>query len=110
MSAFFGWLATWLQGLLPWVWSVVKSIFKPFWDMFYDLICFVVEEVLGFAVAMVEKISVPAWDLNATLSGAPAELLGMMSMIGIPEALGIITTALGIRFALQLIPFVRLGS
>lgn len=110
MFEFFTWMANWLGNLLPWFMSLIRAMFQPVWDLAVDLVCFVFEKVLAAVVLMVSAIPVPAWDLNSYMAGAPTEVLGMMTAIRIPEALGIIVVALGIRFALQLIPFVRLGS
>lgn len=40
----------------------------------------------------------------------PPDVLGMMNAIGLPEALGMIISAITVRLFMQLIPFVRLGS
>ena len=42
--------------------------------------------------------------------GLGTDLLQLSTLIGMPEALLIIAAAYPIRFVLQLIPFVRLGS
>ena len=46
----------------------------------------------------------------APAGGLPAEILNVMALCGVGSAVTIITTAIGIRLALQLIPFTRLGS
>ncbi len=43
-------------------------------------------------------------------SSLPPDVRGMMNAIGLPEALGMIISAITIRLFMQLIPFVRLGS
>lgn len=42
--------------------------------------------------------------------GLSLDILQLASLFSIPQALGIIAAAYPIRFMLQLIPFVRLGS
>lgn len=112
MEAFINWIGSFLVGVLQWLFDLVKTVFLVFWDLLVDLICFVLDALLGFAVSLIQALPVDlqGFNPNSYLQGAPAEFLGMLVAIRVPEAIGIIVVALGIRFALQLIPFIRLGS
>lgn len=44
------------------------------------------------------------------VNALPPDVRGMMVAIGLPEALGIVVSAIAVRLLLQLIPFTRLGS
>ena len=106
------WIADFLGGILSWSFTLIKTIFLVLWDMLVDLICYVLDALLGVAVTLINAIPfTPSnYDFNSYLAGAPAEFLGMLVALHVPEAIGLIVVALGIRFALQLIPFIRLGS
>ncbi len=112
MQDFLNWIGSFLAGALQWLLDLVKTAFLVLWDLLVDLVCFVLDALLGVAVALVQAIPVDlqGFNPNTYLQGAPAEFLGMLVAIRVPEAIGIIVVALGVRFVLQLIPLVRLGS
>jgi hypothetical protein len=95
-----------------WILSVILAIFLSLSDLGKDLLCFLLDE----ALTLVEYIlnSVPAdftqFDPTQYFAGLPSELINAASYIHLPQALAIIVSALVVRFFLQLIPFVRLGS
>jgi len=112
MSDFFAWLAGWLDGLLTWLVTFVKTIFLVLWDFLKDLFCWFFDQLLSVVVDLLGAISFnPAtFSPQTYLSGAPAEVLSMLVAIQLPACMAMIAVALAIRFGLQLIPFVRLGS
>ena len=80
-------------------------------DMLLDLFSFIVKMVLDAVVLLLAQIPIPvSWSLQSLFDVLPASVLSMLSAIGFTQALGIVLVALGIRFLLQLIPFIRLGS
>ena len=63
------------------------------------------------AKLVVDAVDVTAFDGLGNLTAMiPATVLQVLSAVGVGQALTMILAALAIRFALQLIPFVRLGS
>ncbi len=47
---------------------------------------------------------------NSLFGSLSVDVLQLMTLMGFPQAFGIISVAYALRFTLQLIPFVRLGS
>lgn len=49
-------------------------------------------------------------DVSSYMTAIPSQVAWVFIQVGLPNALVIISSAIGIRLILQLIPFVRLGS
>ncbi|MEZ8363311.1 DUF2523 family protein [Vibrio splendidus] len=88
------------------------SVLLSLWDMFNDLICYVLESAFNVVYLIVNGISgaFSSFGLVQYLSMLPNEMLNIMSLVGANEASAIIVSAVVVRVILQLIPFVRLGS
>lgn len=102
------WLAERWNDLVTLFLSLLLSI----WDMFVDLVCFVLEQFLDLAVGILEGLgsTLSSFSILNYINALPAEMINIMSLIGIGEASSIIVSAILIRITLQLIPFTRLGS
>jgi len=107
--AFFTSLLAKVAGLAKWFLSVFKQIFVDMWNLVTDMFCWVLDSVLSLAASIVSAISVP-FDPGTYYSMIPPQMANTLGIIGLPQALSMIVAALVIRFLLQLIPFVRLGS
>ncbi|KJY82424.1 VSK receptor [Vibrio galatheae] len=83
----------------------LSEIAKDIVYWFFDLIMTVVDTLLATAIAFFEPI-----DIGQYMSGFPPEAAWVLAQIGLPQALGMIVSSIGIRIILQLIPFTRLGS
>lgn len=109
---FFVWLYDLIIDFFPWFWSFLKELFTALMNLLKDFMSWIFEEFLDLIISLlssipgVEKLQ----ELSQYYSGLPGEVLSMMGLIGIPEATGIIVTAILVRLFLQLIPFTRLGS
>lgn len=100
-----------LTGALYWIWAVIKVVFIAAWEMLTDLISWLFDMLLGVVVSAVTAIDVTAiTNQLGWFQQIPADVLTVMAACGFGSAFGIISAALMIRFVLQLIPFVRLGS
>lgn len=100
-----------LVALVSWFSSLFVAVFVSLWDIFRDVFAWLFEQSLGLALSMIGSLSLGGITNNLTSYGSiPANVMAVMSCIGLGQALSIITAALLIRFTLQLIPFVRLGS
>jgi len=87
------------------------QVFVDLWEFATDLPVWIFAQVLDIAAAAVEALDLDGLTQYASTWGAlPAEILNVLGLIGLAEALGIIATAALIRLAMQVIPFVRLGS
>lgn len=100
-----------LNEIVTWFFNIFISMFRAIWDVLRDFVAWAFDQTLGVAVSALSAINVSGVSAGITAFGnIPANVMLVMSCIGLGQALGIITAALAIRFALQLIPFVRLGS
>jgi len=99
--------------LIEWFLKLIPRLVESFFIMLKDVFLWCVEQILGLVSYLIDGIS--GFDsiiaaAGGIWSGIPPEALQVMQAIGLGTALGIIGTAILIRIALQLIPFVRLGS
>lgn len=100
-----------LAEAVGWVGELFVKVFTSLWDMATDVFTWVFDSILGVAVSAISAIPLGAIPSLADYWGAmPAEMLNMIGLLGIDYGMGIIASALGVRLALQLIPFTRLGS
>lgn len=81
--------------------DLLKEVLYFQFDIFSQLMMYALEGV-GYLFE--------ALDLVQYINGIPDDAKNLMGLIGVGQALGIIAVSLGIRFMLQLIPFIRLGS
>lgn len=112
LFSFFTWIAGWLGGLLQWVVDLFEGMFEGVWLMLKDFVIFIIETLLNLVVVAVGSFSLDfsAFNPGTYISGLPSEVTNILGLVGIPEAVAMIITALGIRFLLGLIPFVRVGG
>lgn len=106
---FFTSLLAKIAGFAGWLLNVFLQIFKDLWNLVTDMFCWVLDQALSLVSTIIDTITVP-FDPSTYYSMIPADTANMLGIIGVPQALGMIVSALIIRFTLQLIPFVRLGS
>lgn len=105
-----------ITDFVDWLGKVFKSLVKSLWDLLTDLVFWLFESLFALAADLIKGIvqSFNLSSLSNTLNGywdmVPLDVQTVMSAIGLPTALGIVITGILIRFGLQLIPFVRLGS
>lgn len=75
------------------------SSFRDVWIIGFD-------SLLGAADAIVASVGTG----GLALTGIPNEYAWMLGVTGMSQALAIVAGAMGVRFLLQTIPFVRWGS
>ncbi|MBV7262333.1 DUF2523 domain-containing protein [Photobacterium sp. WH24] len=92
--------------------NLCLSVLFSIWDMVIDLVCFVFETIFNLVVSIVDGLGgmFSSFGLLQYLNILPDDMVNVMALIGINEASAIIVSAVIVRFLLQLIPFVRLGS
>ena len=88
------------------------SIIISLVDMLKDLFFWLYETVTDALLVLVNSLSdiFDIFDITSYLSALPADTLNIMGLIGIDTISSMIVSCLLVRFILQLIPFVRLGS
>jgi hypothetical protein len=99
-----------LHEFADWLLSLVQKIFDSLFTLLKDIFFWVFEQVMQFLVTMIGDIDLTGLNDIPIASDIPDDVLNMISLLGIPQDLTLIVAALGVRFALQLIPFTRLGS
>ncbi len=92
--------------------QIFMSILLSIYDILIDTVCSVLDAILSFCVGVVSGLGgvFNSFGVLQYLNMLPQDMLNVMSLVGANEASAIIVSAVAIRFILQLIPFVRLGS
>lgn len=114
MGAFFTAILAKFAALATWFGSLAVAVFAAAWLFGKDLVCWAFESVLKLTQTILSAL--PGTDAFAALNpasyinAAPADLVNMIGLMRVGEALAIILAAIGIKLALQVIPFTRLGS
>lgn len=99
-----------LVDFADWLVGLVKAVFLSVWDFCVDVICYVFDKVLQFAVDAMSAIDVSAVQSASGWGSLPGDVINIVGLIGLGDCMAIIGAAIAIRLAMQLIPFVRLGS
>lgn len=100
-----------IVGLAAFIGKLAVAAFAAFWLLSTDLGCWLVEQLLTFAVEMISEIDVSEFQqATAAWGSLPGEVLNILGLLKAGWAASIIVTAIGIRLVLQLIPGTRLGS
>ena len=110
IGRFFTSLLKMIADFATFVLDVFIQIFVDLFELLTDLIYTVLASVLTLAVSVMSNLNPPSFNIPDLLSGLPSELLNIAGLIGAGSALSIVIGAIGIRFLLQTIPFVRWGS
>lgn len=110
MGAMFTLVLAKLSALLGWIGDLFIAVFVALWDMVTDLFCWVLEQLLKVVASAVQAIDFGGLATYAQGATLPSEIMNVLGLLGVGTAITIILSAIGIRLALQLIPFVRLGS
>lgn len=105
-----------ITDLVEWLGLLVVEVFKSLWLIFTDLFIWFFVSLFSLVADLLQNIG-ELFNINGLTSqisslwsAIPPETSAILSAIGVPSAMAIIATGILIRFALQLIPFVRLGS
>ena len=100
-----------IVGLAAFIGKLAVAAFAAFWLLSTDLGCWLVEQLLSFAVEMISEIDVSEFQQASTAWGSlPVEVLNSLGLVKSGLAVSIIVAAIGVRLVLQLIPGTRLGS
>lgn len=121
IAQFITWLGSKITGVVDWFLSLVKTllkwfvdlalaVFKAAWDMLTDLVCWIIDKMLGLVVKAVDALDLSGLSGFSPGSDLPGEIINVMQLCGVGTAVSIIAAAIAVRLVLQLIPFTRLGS
>lgn len=102
----------WIKDILITLFNIIGSLLYSFLDFVYDAFCFVLENVFSIVSFLLSPIFAIFNNLSLAeyINMLPSEAVNILSIVGFAEATAMIAAALLVRFLLQLIPFVRLGS
>jgi hypothetical protein len=97
--------------VLTWLGNLFKGVFVSLWDIGVDAVCWCLESSMKLAVDALNAFDTSAITSNLGAFGSiPEEALNVLALLGGGQAAAIVGSAIAIRFGMQLIPFVRLGS
>lgn len=91
-----------MTGILSAIYCFLQDMIASFRDVWLAAW----DSLLSAADALVESLP----SLPSVVNTIPAQYAWILGATGIGEALAMIATAMGIRFLLQSVPFVRWGS
>jgi len=100
-----------ITGFPQFIIDVVKKLITSFFTMLKDLFIWILKQLFDLVISVLN-----AFDLSSVQNAIagygtlPADIVNILGLCGVGDALAIIVGAIIIRFLLQLIPFVRLGS
>ncbi|NOI06982.1 DUF2523 family protein [Vibrio anguillarum] len=92
--------------------QVCMSFLLTLWDILVDISCYVFDAVFTVCLSIVSGLggAFSSFGILQYLNMLPPSMLNVMALVGVNEVSSIIVSAVVVRFILQLIPFVRLGS
>lgn len=101
-----------VAAVCAWIIALVIAMYAAWWLLGTDLGCWLFEQVLQLVISILNTVSLDfsAFNPGQYISGLPADVVNMLGLIRVGEALAIIVAAIVVRVTLQLIPFTRLGS
>lgn len=91
--------------------DLLKSLVLTLWDMLADFFIFLFDIIFQFVLLLLDGLFTMFGALNIIqYIDFPPDVTNIIGLIGLGQCMSFIVVALTIRFVLQLIPFVRLGS
>jgi len=114
MGAFFTSLLAKFAALATWFGNLFKAVFAAGWMLLTDLFCWLLAGLFALMQTVLNTLPGPdafaLFNPASYISGLPADLVNMIGLVRVGEALAIILAAILIKLTLQIIPFTRLGS
>lgn len=111
MGGLFTQLFSKISSVLGWFAALAVAIFEAMYLMLKDVFSWIFDSVLSVAVTAISAIDTSSITPYINSAGSlPGQLLNILGLLGVGQAITIISAAIVIRLGLQLIPFTRLGS
>lgn len=107
-----GAILSFIASLPAWILGLATAAFLSLFDLGKDLLCWCFDQLLSLVVYIINSIPVGnlSLDMSSYWAVIPDNIINILAYMYVPQAMTMVLTSLGIRFVLQLIPFVRLGS
>lgn len=101
-----------IVAVVQWFSDLFVKIFQAIWDLLTDAVCWVFDGLLSVASSAINALDLSGLTpyADSMWSGVSGDVLNVLGLIGLGQALGIVAAAIVIRLTLQTIPFVRWGS
>jgi len=92
--------------------AIAVAAFVGLWLLSTDMAAWLFEQVLDLIIVILDSFNLSFDFLNVAqyIPALPADVVNLMGLLGVGQALGLIFGAIVIKVILQLIPFTRLGS
>ncbi|EHR42669.1 DUF2523 family protein [Alishewanella jeotgali] len=102
----------WLINFGNWLLDTIKTLAFTLFTMIKDVFFFAFEQGMILVTFILQGMGdlFQGLDVTSYIAALPPETSWVLSQIGLGQALGMIMSAITIRFMLQLVPFTRLGS
>ena len=100
----------WLNYLLDSFKNIVFGIFESFWYFVKDCFFWLIDQFFTFGDYVFTQITSmfpEIGHISSSWGSLPGELLWVLSASGVDTAIGMIVSAMAIRFVLNFIPFVK---
>ncbi|MBC8283225.1 MAG: DUF2523 domain-containing protein [Nitrospinae bacterium] len=98
----------WLNYLIDGIVNIVETIFDGLWNIFGEILLFIVDAfldvvdwVISLISSMLPTLNIPTW-----WGQIGADALGILGYIQVDTGIGIVVAALLIRLILNFIPFI----
>lgn len=100
-----------LSCILQWIGDSFTQVFVDAFELVTDLGVFLFDAAGDIVVDFINSLDMTQFlEITSIWNTLPPQAIQVIAAIGLHQAVGIIIAAIVIRFILQLIPFVRLGS
>lgn len=114
IGLFFSAILAKVVALAAWFGALFVAAFAALWLLTTDLGCWVLEGLLSLIQIVLDSLpgveGFALFNPAQYVSGLPPDLVNMLGLIRIGEAMAILLAAILIKLTLQIIPFTRLGS
>ncbi len=101
----------WLRDFIDWLVWIGKSLVLTLWDAVKDVLFLILETLLDLIGILLDgAFSALSFNPAEYITALPPDIINVLGLIGMGDALSIIIAAVIVRITLQLIPFTRLGS
>lgn len=96
-----------LSAMAAWLLGIFEKIFLSGWDLVLDVFVEVADMFLIALAALIVSIPAPAflssYSLNSLFSGFTSDILFFVSAFRIPEGIGMLGAAFGVRMARKIL-------
>jgi len=89
--------------------AILSGIIETLYNVLTDVFLWIFDAILTMAESVLSSLNFDFPSIQPYLIELPDEVVNIMKLVGVPECLVILTTALTIRFTLGLVPFINLG-